>query len=611
MPESGEEDFDQQRRNRDKFVREREYGDRTRGRDFAMDRRDYSNGTGMKRNTIRREDEPVVKRNRFDSASDSFDPQFIRKEETTIPVMLTFKKFLATQDDSLTDEEAIEKYKEYKLEFKRQEYEKYFQQHRDEEWFRLKYHPVDSGTIKEEQKAFVQKRLDIFTSFLENVVIKLEDGPDEALEALNDEEIEDESITDLKKMQQQKSDAPNGSNGDVKTEVKTETDAAVSSQDAEGSELCKQHPGFLRIGLTDPLQESKFQRRGWVTFRRDVNVKEIFWGLKNAKIAGADLGAIVNRDLKRRIRFVNGVTLHRTVAQNDIKHAAKLIVLYDHKAKLHLDPEAPYGPIEDLDSAIVQSKNPVLKGIVDYLVEETSAEEEELLGMNGNAETDAKIPLEIDTDQLKVLDKLVLYLRIVHSVDFYNHGEYPNEDTMPNRIGIIHVRGFPPKEDQFEKSENGTVMIPKSFIDVSFAFLPSLDSYMLYRTSLLVSTTDLIQHYSKIPYILQKSSRNLATRMPKKLSKTLLQQIVLNWRKTNGCAHSQHLVSKHQEKLDEVKDEALYFNNYLSDPCRPQNPEPKAVPQSQPQTSSTISSTDERRPQQDFDRNGIKLGCTN
>lgn len=88
----------------------------------------------MKRNTIRREDEPVVKRNRFDSASDSFDPQFIRKEETTIPVMLTFKKFLATQDDSLTDEEAIEKYKEYKLEFKRQEYEKYFQQHRDEEW---------------------------------------------------------------------------------------------------------------------------------------------------------------------------------------------------------------------------------------------------------------------------------------------------------------------------------------------------------------------------------------------------------------------------------------------------------------------------------------------
>lgn len=45
---------------------------------------------------------------------------------------------------------------------------------------------------------------------------------------------------------------------------------------------------------------------------------------------------------------------------------------------------------------------------------------------------------------LQVLDRLVLYLRIVHSVDYYNHCEYPNEDEMPNRCGIMHVRGSPP-----------------------------------------------------------------------------------------------------------------------------------------------------------------------
>ena len=38
-----------------------------------------------------------------------------------------------------------------------------------------------------------------------------------------------------------------------------------------------------------------------------------------------------------------------------------------------------------------------------------------------------------DEELCKVLDKLLLYLRIVHSVDFYNHSEYPNEDEMPNR----------------------------------------------------------------------------------------------------------------------------------------------------------------------------------
>merc|ERR1712227_621764 len=44
----------------------------------------------------------------------------------------------------------------------------------------------------------------------------------------------------------------------------------------------------------------------------------------------------------------------------------------------------------------------------------------------------------------KIVDLLTLYLRLVHSVDYYNHSEYRNEDEMPNRCGIIHVRGEPP-----------------------------------------------------------------------------------------------------------------------------------------------------------------------
>lgn len=45
----------------------------------------------------------------------------------------------------------------------------------------------------------------------------------------------------------------------------------------------------------------------------------------------------------------------------------------------------------------------------------------------------------------QVLDRLLLYLRIVHSVDYYNTSEYVNEDEMPNRCGIVHVRGpLPP-----------------------------------------------------------------------------------------------------------------------------------------------------------------------
>lgn len=101
-------------------------------------RRDYSNGIGGTKRSSRREEDfqntSNNKRTRFDSASDSFEPQFLRKEETQPAIMLTFKKFLLTQDEALNEDDAISKYNEYKLEFKKQDCEKYFQAHKHEEW---------------------------------------------------------------------------------------------------------------------------------------------------------------------------------------------------------------------------------------------------------------------------------------------------------------------------------------------------------------------------------------------------------------------------------------------------------------------------------------------
>ncbi len=38
---------------------------------------------------------------------------------------------------------------------------------------------------------------------------------------------------------------------------------------------------------------------------------------------------------------------------------------------------------------------------------------------------------------------MILYLRVVHSIDYYNGTEYAQEDSMPNRCGVIYVRGAP------------------------------------------------------------------------------------------------------------------------------------------------------------------------
>jgi len=49
------------------------------------------------------------------------------------PVMMSFKLFLGTQDDSISDDDAVKKYAEYKLEFKRQQLNEFFVTHKDEE----------------------------------------------------------------------------------------------------------------------------------------------------------------------------------------------------------------------------------------------------------------------------------------------------------------------------------------------------------------------------------------------------------------------------------------------------------------------------------------------
>jgi len=49
-------------------------------------------------------------------------------------------------------------------------------------------------------------------------------------------------------------------------------------------QMCKRYPGFLRVAIADPQPERRWFRRGWVTFERQVNIKEICWNLNNIRV---------------------------------------------------------------------------------------------------------------------------------------------------------------------------------------------------------------------------------------------------------------------------------------------------------------------------------------
>ena len=130
------------------------------------------------------------------------------------PAMMSFKAFLQTQDDQISDEEAIRKYAEYKLEFKRQQLNEFFVTHKEEEWFRQKYHPEDSVKRKAELLEMLEKRIEVFKLFkeqnkydgmaldgenqdalvklLDSVVIMLEGGTENDLAILDMPDLEEE-----------------------------------------------------------------------------------------------------------------------------------------------------------------------------------------------------------------------------------------------------------------------------------------------------------------------------------------------------------------------------------------------------------------------------------
>lgn len=338
--------------------------------------------------------------------------------------------------------------------------------------------------------------------------------------------------------------------------------------------MCKRYNGFLRVAIADPLVERRWFRRGWVTFKRDINIKEICWNLNNIRLRDCELGAIVNRDLSRRVRPVNGITAHKTIVRSDIKLCAKIAHNLDQKANLWTETSGEKSENGNQASFGLNSNNPVLQNITDYLIEEASAEEDELLGLscNENKDTEGEL-IERDTQLIQVLDKLILYLRIVHSVDFYNHCEYPYEDEMPNRCGIIHARG-PPPQNKVASSEIQDYV--RNFEGKMASFLTksaTIDEDELKKIG--CKDTD-----AEVEKFVQANTQELAK------DKWLCP---LSGKKFKGPDFiRKHIFNKHAEKVDEVKKEVEYFNNYLRDLKRPQLPEhpgntKKAPAEAQPQ----------------------------
>ncbi|KAF7644954.1 hypothetical protein LDENG_00213060, partial [Lucifuga dentata] len=623
------------------------------------------------------------------------------------PTMRSFKEFLLNMEDSVDETEAVKRYNQYKLDFRRQQLQDFFLQHKDQEWFRSKYHPDDITARRAESLSALKTRLGVFLFLLDNnwldnvsldmdhapaiiklldaAVIKMEGGTDFDLQVLevpmapvsggdvggasggggeklqgdpsrgsvggasgstasgsrteetsggdtavkkdSDQDFEGEARQNGEKQKEEEDEEEENKDEDEETTTKkgrkrkcsmsadsgegSASDSDSSHSDGEKDEekekedeeedgdderrkergkdrdkeavpakprplhlttslfirsippevskeeiiaLCRRYLGFLRVALSDPQPERRFFRRCWVTFNRSVNIKETCWNLQNIRLRDCELSPVVNRDLCRRVRSVNGVTHHRPVVRNDIRLSARLVHSLDQRAELWAG-----------------QMNPVLKNITDYLIEEVSAEEEELTGVSrGNTDAtvskdpaSSEVTVETDDKLLKVLDRLLLYLRLVHSVDYYNFCEYPAEDEMPHRCGLIHVRGPIPvaKIMATEVSEHqrmceerlSPLLTPSETLDEEEAArLGKKDTDQEVEKFLSANAQEL----SKDKWLCPLSGKKF--KAPEFVRK--------------------HILNKHADKVTAVRQEVEFFNNFLLDAKRPALPESKPLP---------------------------------
>jgi len=597
------------------------------------------------------------------------------------PSLMSFKDFIIQQEDSIDECEAVRRYQEYKVEFKRTQINDFFVLHKAEEWFEDKYHPVKSIERTKVIRHGLRKRLKLFLDFweqgfldelkvdishsvavlkfLDRAVVKLEGGTDEDMKALdlpppkpepNEEEENknenensqpeegemNENSNEGKKLDpksynydadgadedgepdeppppgmedddeisppgvendepSKKDGVENGDNHegdkdeDADSEKKSESQeyiydgsqvkrplslfmrivpANVTRADLEA--VCKRYPGFLRVAMSDPSSERRYARRAWASFDHTVNIKDICWNLSNIRVKDVELNPCVNRDVTNRIRSVNGIACSPMTMQLDMNLAIKLVKKLDEKNELYMKPSTNGDSdetkttegVEDVDSLDskedddldLPNENPLILKLPDNISEMVTGLETE------DEEDDKKdYPIVVNDELAHFLDLLLIYLRLVHCIDYYNGNEYLHEDEMPMRCGIMHVRAAP-----LEAASKKDV---REFFNQN---AEKLESVLKVDE---IATEDEAEKFGKkneeveVENFIKANTQELAK------DKWLCP---LSGKKFRGPEFiRKHIIMKHVENVDNVKAEVKYFNNYIYDLKRPCFPDPK------------------------------------
>lgn len=235
------------------------------------------------------------------------------------------------------------------------------------------------------------------------------------------------------------------------------------------------------------------------------------------------------------------------------------------------------------ETEIRKSQDKCKTGLADEIESSTEkSTESEKSEDKGSKSTGASrnIVLKRDKKAAYLLDNLILYLRIVHSIDFYNATEYQQEDWMPNRCGVLHVRG----STEHKSSYNSNIVNILSGVNINY-FDPSSIKKVQLEEWMRLFEANIKPYYDYRDKIDTEIAKRLGL---KDLQNEIAKYITLNTQKIETdiwlCSISgkkfkgpeyvkKHIETKHRHKLIELRNDVEYFNRFVYDPKRPYLPE--------------------------------------
>ena len=240
---------------------------------------------------------------------------------------------------------------------------------------------------------------------------------------------------------------------------------------------------------------------------------------------------MVNRPLSKRIRQGQKLARHKQVMRRDLELASELVRKLDARQ----------------DNLSESKSKKFLETAGELLLKESKGE----MVMEEEAE-------ESDLQLMQCLDSILTYLRLVHSVDYYNGGLLYKEDRMPNRLGILHVRPV------------------ELCCDADEAKIKTYGDEMRQRTNQLVEEKHLLSEEEVIGLGGRREEQELEMFFKANVEELSKDKWLckLSGKKFRSFEFvKKHMVNKFPGKVKQVRMEVEFLKNFLADPDRPTLPE--------------------------------------